>query len=121
MCTNTPNDWISASGISVIIAVIGFALLQWRSNDWNRKNQLFDKRYKFYQQLREWRLSTQDSEHRYTPDIEDLIPRAEEAGFLFGDDIENHILSLAGKTHKGSPDFPNDDFSSQFRNYLKLR
>jgi hypothetical protein len=52
--------------------------------------------------------------------LEDVVPIAEEARLLFGEDIERHILSLEGKEHSGSPFFPNQDFTSPFENYLRL-
>ncbi len=116
------NNWIaiSAALLTPTIAIAGtvIAFLQWKTNHLKRKNELFDRRYDFYQKLREWWLATAMPEFEF--DIQDLIPLAEEAGFLFGDDISKHILSLEGKSHSGSPFFPNDDFSSPFRKYLKL-
>lgn len=104
------------------IFVIGtlIAFLQWRTNDLRRKNELFDRRYEFYQRFRKWWLAWRESEH-YVPEIEDLIPFAEEADFLFGSDVSEYILSLAGTKHTGSPWFPNKDFISSFYEYLKLR
>jgi hypothetical protein len=53
-------------------------------------------------------------------DTEDLIPIAQEAGFLFGKDISDHILSLADKEHTGSPFFADGDFTEPFCKYLYL-
>ena len=52
--------------------------------------------------------------------IEDLIPIADEAAFIFDKDISTHILSLADKKHTGSPFFPNSDFTRPFEKYLRL-
>ncbi len=52
--------------------------------------------------------------------VEDVVPIAEEARLLFGADIARHILSLEGKEHSGSPDFPNEDFTKPFERYLQL-
>ena len=54
-------------------------------------------------------------------DTLDLIPVSEEARFLFGEDVAQHIMSLADKEHDGSPEFPNDDFAEPFRKYLTLK
>jgi len=51
---------------------------------------------------------------------EDWFPLAEEAGFLFGEDIERHISSLADKKVEGSPFFPNEWFVAPFRKYLRF-
>jgi hypothetical protein len=110
-CLSTP-----AIGIFAIF----IAWLQYDNNRKKRKNDLFDKRYEFYQRFRNWWLAAAGSETVST-DIETLIPIAEEAFFLFGNDISQHILSLEGEIHTGSPFFPNSDFSKPFEKHLKLQ
>jgi len=124
MCTFFTSNWIYilSALLTPTIAVAGvvIAFFQWKTNDLKRQNELFDRRYEFYQRLRKWWLAT-SAPAVNSFDIEDLIPLAEEADFLFGNDISKHILSFEGKSHTGSPFFPNDDFSLPFRKYLKLR
>ena len=40
--------------IAIVVATIAF--FQWKTNDLKRKNDLFDRRYAFYQGLRRWWL-----------------------------------------------------------------
>ena len=84
-----------------------------------RKDDLFNLRYEFYKNASNIWTSTCNPE---TPplDIIDLIPLAEKASFLFGEDIFKHIISLENKTAT-NPFFPEEDFSKPFVKYLKLR
>jgi hypothetical protein len=84
-----------------------------------RKDDLFDRRYEFYKRVRDWWLSTAAPEAPVV-DVEDVFPLTEEAGFLFGKDIAQHILSLEGKRHPGSPFFPDDEFTKPFLKYLRF-
>lgn len=108
---------------AIAIAGILIAVLNYQHVRQKRKDDLFDRRYAFYERVRSMWLSTgtgagldEDPEI----DIESLIPIAEEAQFLFGKDIADHILSLDRKGHSGSPFFPNDDFVKPFEKYLQL-
>jgi hypothetical protein len=84
-----------------------------------RRDDLFKLRFEFYKKISNAWISTF---HTDIPefDIVDLIPIAEEAEFLFGKDIQKHILSLENKRAKHDL-FPDDNFSEPFRKYLKLR
>ena len=117
------GNWISISTAlltpTIAIVAAGIAFLQWRTNDLKRNNELFDRRYEFYQRLRGAWLSTVDSD--LDIDMEDLISWAEEAEFLFGRDISTFILSLDGKSHEGHPFFPNQEFIDPFKKYMSLR
>ena len=103
------------------IAILGiiFTVLQWHTSEKSRQNALFDRRYACYMRLRETYLSQHDESKRPL-DIEDWIPLAEEAGFLFGADIRTHVLALADKEISGSPFFPDDWFVKPFEKYLRL-
>lgn len=107
------------------LAVFGslIAYLQWRTNELKRKNDYFDRRYNFYKKVELMWLDSATDEQLSALGFEkeDLIPVAEEADLLFGEDVANHIISLTGKHHNGSPFFPDSDFSAPFRKYLKLR
>jgi len=105
---------------TIAIAGLVIAVLQYRTNNLKRKNDLFDKRYEFYKSVEKLWLSTIDNEIKEFW-VEDLIPIASEARILFGNDVADHIMSLENKRHKGSPFFPNDDFSKPFLKYLQLK
>ncbi len=105
---------------AVGVATVAIAYWQYQANQRIRRNDLFDKRYAFYQELEDFWLSTVCADSPEL-DVEDLAPAAVKAEFLFGEDISKHILSLADKRHKGSPFFPDDDFVRPFKKYLKLK
>ena len=104
---------------TIAIVALFLGVLNYRLSARRRRDDLFDRRYRFYQQVRDAWLSTADPSTR-PPDIEDWIPIAEEASFLFGSDIADHLVSLDGRKHSGSPFFPNDNFVEPFRKYLTL-
>jgi hypothetical protein len=117
------NDYISflSACLAPVVAVVGlvFAGLQWWTTERERQNTLFDRRFNFYTRLKQIYLSQHD---RSNPPLteEDWSPLAEEAGFLFGDDIERFVSSLADKKVEGSPFFPNEWFVAPFRKYLRF-
>ncbi|GGW81488.1 hypothetical protein [Salegentibacter mishustinae] len=84
-----------------------------------RKDDLFKLRFEFYKKISNAWTSTYNKNNSEF-DIVDLTPVAEEAEFLFGKDIQKHILSLENKRAKHDL-FPDDNFSEPFRKYLKLR
>lgn len=118
------KDWIDIfqALLTPVIAIggLGVAIFQWRTNEKKRQNDLFDRRYALYQRIEKWWLATADSDAP-PPDIEDLVPVAQEVEFLFDKNLAKHIISLEGKRHTGSPFFPNEDFFKPFRRYLILR
>jgi hypothetical protein len=73
--------------IAIAAAVIGY--VQWKTNDETRKNDLFDRRYQCYKE--------DEEKSSFGLQVEDLVPVASEAKFLFGDGIVKHIMSLQGK------------------------
>ena len=115
---------LSCAIISTVIAasVAALAFANYKLAKRRRKDELFDRRYKLYQEIRDLWLATggdTPEEHQIDLDIDYIMPVAEEAGFLFGDDIVQHIYSLSGKRHKGLG-FPNEDFIGPFTKYLKF-
>jgi hypothetical protein len=111
--------WINVPSIAISVAACYISYLAFNLAKKRREDDLFDRRYEFYKSVRDAWLSTADPETgpRF---IEDWIPIAEEASFLFGSDIEDHLVSLDGRRHNGSPSFPNEDFVEPFRKYLTL-
>lgn len=112
---------IVSAALAPTIAIVGlaFTYFQWKTSEQSRQNALFDRRYEFYCRIREAYLS-QHNPNTPPLDIEDWIPLSEEAGFLFGDEIEDLILSLPDRPLEGSSFFPNEWFVSPFRKYLRL-
>jgi hypothetical protein len=121
------NDWINilSALLTPTIAIAGIVLgiLNYLHAQRKRKDDLFDRRYEFYKKVRDWWLTTGTGappDQNPFIDPEELIPIAEEARFLFGDDIAQHILSLDESGHSGSSFFPNSDFIEPFEKYLRL-
>ncbi len=115
------EDWVDVVVTSLAPAVLIFAIaFAWaKINHKKQKDEFFDRRYDFYKRVKEFWLLTQNK-NNHAPTLEDLIPFAKEAAFLFGKDVQDHILSLSGKRHQGSPLFPEEDFTLPFRKYLDL-
>jgi hypothetical protein len=109
------------------VAVVGIALgvLNYRLSKQKREGELFDRRFEFYLKLQSYWMSSGQIAEREDRDpechFEDLTVFAIESGFLFGNEISNHIMSLEGKGHYGSAWFPNEDFSKPFDNYLHYK
>jgi hypothetical protein len=121
------TGWIQllSAALTPMVAIAGITLatLNYLHSRRRRKDELFDRRHAFYLRVRKMWLSTgTGAPPGEDPEVylEDLIPIAEEARLLFGDDIEKHILSLAGSGHTGSPFFPNGDFTEPFEKYLRF-
>jgi hypothetical protein len=123
-------DWqaairVLAAALTPTVAIVGLAvgILNHRLAKKRRDDDLFDRRYEFYKKIRGVWLSTGSGAppgSDPTIDTLDLIPLAEEADFLFGDDIPQHIMDLDRKGHHGHPDFPNEEFIKPFRIYLRF-
>lgn len=114
------NEEIYFAIVTAIVGTLGiiFTVLQFKLSKKKRKDDLFNLRYKFYNDVSKIWISTSNLENSPL-NITDLIPIAEKAEFLFGKEIYKHILSLENKraTHDL---FPDDNFSKPFRKYLKL-
>lgn len=86
-------DIFSAISMPIIAAIVAFVTwLQWDTNEKKRKQDLFDKRYTFYSKLKELYIEHAREGERF--DFLDFVPAAEEARFLFGKDIEKHVLAI---------------------------
>ena len=107
--------------LSPTIAIVGIYLVwrQWQTSEKSRQNELFDRRYAFYVRLKEAYLRQHD-ESQPPLGAEDWLPFAEEAGFLFGKDIRDHVHKIADSPVEGSPFIPNDWFVKPFEKYLRL-
>lgn len=115
------NEEIYFAIVTSLVALFGllFTSLQFKLAKKKRNDDLFNLRFTFYKKVSDLWTNTYN---RNNPPMEliDLVIIAEEAEFLFGKDIAEHILSFANK--RASNDlFPDDDFSKPFYKYLKLK
>ena len=90
-----------------------------------RKDDLFDRRYAFYKRLENiWLNSGDGAPPNCDPNIDtnDLLPLAQEAEFLFGKDIQKHILDPDIWNCKSTRFFgiPDEDFIQPFFRYLRF-
>lgn len=105
---------IFLSSIAFIFTVLNYILARQR-----RRDALFEVRFKFYQQVAELWVSTCKNGDPGLTDITTLLPLSQKGLFLFGKDIEQHILSMEGK-RASQPFFPDEKFDKPFRRYLRL-
>jgi hypothetical protein len=118
-------QWLSAL-LTPAIAVAGITIgvLNYLHARRKRKDDLFDRRYEFYKRVRDWWLKTgTGAAPGQDPSVhpEDVIPIADEARLLFGKEVAQHLMSLVGRGHSGSPFFPNGDFTMPFDKYLRFQ
>lgn len=118
------KDWIDILTAlltpTIAIAIVIIAYLQWRTSEEQRKQQLFDKRYRFFKVL--WNIFCAHIESPgQAPPLrpEDLFDYTHEADFLFGKDIVSHLLSMPEKQKENCIDY--DWFSKPFSKYMKLK
>jgi len=119
------RDWVDILSALLVptVAVIGscIAFLQWRTNELKRKQDLFDRRYAYYQQVRKIYFAVASSER--PTDETDFFDLAEEASFLFGDDVAKHIVSIADRKipEQVRHGIMDDWFVQPFKKYLELK
>ena len=88
-----------------------------------RKDDLFDRRYKFFLNARNaWgnAIKSHSNSGQTTPDWEARVILASEAKFLFGPEIVEHILEYRQPSHEDNHLIANDDFVLPFEPYLSL-
>lgn len=115
-------DYLSAlltPTIAIVAAVITY--LQWRTNELKRKQELFDRRYAFYQRLRAIYLSIPHLEIPINDN--DLSDLAEEAQFLFGLEVAKHIVEIERRKipEQVVHGLVDDWFIEPFKKYLELK
>lgn len=100
--------------ISCLMVVIAFQ--QWKTNERKRRQDLFDKRFKFYCEMKNiFEAIYEGDEEALNLDSTHDDNRADLALFLFGKDIQEHIINLFDKKIK-----THDDFTQPFKKYLSI-
>lgn len=124
-------DWedllpIASFLLSLSVAITGICLgkSNYRLALKRRKDDLFDRRYKFMKDFERLWKTTGDEKlggTRSCLEWDDLLPWAQEAEYLFGKDIYDHIMSYEGKGYDQQlPWVPDPELSKPFHKYLKL-
>lgn len=89
-----------------------------------RKDELFDRRFRFYKDFEKlWKSTGEEllGKAHISLEWDDLAPWVQEAYFLFGKDIANHIKSYEGKSYNSPLTWvPDSDFAKPFHQYLKF-
>lgn len=87
-----------------------------------RKDELFDRRYQFLKDFEKlWKTTGLESEGatRMYLEWDDIAPFAQEAYYLFGKDIANHLKSYEGKSFdQHFPWVPDSELAKPFVKYL---
>ena len=123
--TAPQKDWVDIISALLVptlaIAGVIIAFLQWRTNELKRKQELFDRRYAFYQKIRKNYFDYAVSEENY--DKTDFFDLAEEALFLFGSEIEKHIVDIVDHEipEQVMYGIMDDWFVRPFKKYLELK
>jgi len=103
--------------IGIIIGVKNYKLALRK-----RKDDLFDRRYKFLKEFEKfWKTTGSESDGATRPFLEwhEIEPWAQEAYFLFGNDIAKHLRSYEGKSFDGILNWvPDSELAKPFNKYL---
>jgi len=118
------KDWIDvlSSLLTPTVALIAvyIASRQWSTSENKRKQDLFDKRFNFYQRV--WGVYSQPIENggivNFITDI-DILEYVNEAQFLFGEEIVEHLFLIPDKQKENCVDY--DWFSEPFKKYMQLK
>lgn len=115
---------ILAASLTPIVAVIGILIgvKNYRLAIRKRKDDLFDRRYNFLKDFeRLWKTTGLESDGatRMYLEWDDIEPFAQEAYFLFGNEIVRHLKSYEGKSYDRSfPWVPDSELAKPFNKYL---
>lgn len=104
-----PTLWIA-------IAVAIIAVMQWKTAEKQRAQDLFDKRYALYERI--FSIFYQKQVQNKDVSEKDLLPYANEALFLFDEDVAKHILSIKDFNSK-KLDY--DFINKPFLKYMKVK
>lgn len=104
---------------TIAVIAVYIAWQQWRTAESKRKQDLFDRRYKFYTSMWNVYSSSIVNLNVRKLDKEDLLESVHEAEFLFGVDIVKHIFEIPERQKSGIQDY--DWFKEPFKKYMQLK
>jgi hypothetical protein len=113
-----------AASLSPIVAIIAIyiGIKNYKLAERKRKDDLFDRRYKFLKDFEKaWKTTGSESmgATRASLEWDDLEYFAQEAYYLFGKDIADHIRSYEGKSYDQIlPWVPDSELAKPFNKYL---
>ena len=123
------KDWVDVftaiSTPSIALLAGYFTYSQAKTDELRRKQEIFEIRYAYYKKVRAIYIDL--DENWPCSEITDFFDLAEEASFLFGNDIAQHIIEMGSKhlankiptqVHHGIID---DWFIKPFKKYLSLK
>jgi len=110
---------ISTPSLAAIAAY--FTRTQARIDEYRRRQELFGIRYAFYQRLRGIYIQLARSGEPF--EVTDFFDLAEEASFLFGEEVAKHIISIADQRtpEQVRHGIVDDWFVKPFKKYLQLK
>ncbi|WP_159478361.1 hypothetical protein [Chryseobacterium sp. 18068] len=106
------------------VAVVGIyiGILNYTLQIRKRKDDLFDRRYKFLKEFESLWKTTGDEKKgatRMCLEWDDIEPYAQEAYYLFGKDIAKHLRSYEGKSYDQNFNWvPDYELAKPFNKYL---
>lgn len=100
----------------IALAIVILTFMQWKTSHKQRKQDLFDKRYALYEQI--FGLFYQKQMKNKKIEIDDVLPYANEATFLFDDEVSKHVLGLISY---GGTGLDCDWFNKPFEKYMKVK
>ncbi|AZA91775.1 Uncharacterised protein [Chryseobacterium nakagawai] len=115
---------IFAAYLTPTIAIIGsvLAIQNYRLAKRKRRDELFDRRYKFLLEFEKLWKTTGDPQKgatRMCLEWDDIAPFAQKAYYLFGEDIAEHLKSYEGKSFdQNFPWVPDQNLAKPFAKYL---
>lgn len=115
---------ISSALLTPIVAIIGIfiGILNYKLQIRKRKDELFDRRYKFLKEFEAlWKTTGPENKGatRMYLEWDDIEPYAQEAYYLFGSDIADHLRSYEGKSFDQNFNWvPDTELAKPFNKYL---
>jgi hypothetical protein len=115
---------VLAAALTPVVAIIGIilGLKTYKLGIRKRKDDLFDRRYKFLKDFEKlWKTTGSESRGatRMCLEWDDIEAYAQEAHFLFGKDIAEHLRSYEGKSYdQVFPWVPDSYLAKPFNKYL---
>ena len=100
--------------VAIIVAVL--AGVQWRTAEKQRKQEIFQKRWELYTRIFDLYYQRQTMGIPITN--EQILPYANEANFLFGKEIAEHIMGIV--THDGTG-LDYDWLNKPFEKFMRIR